>query len=88
MNDSASIHVTVDRDFEHIVVICKAVQKRLRVKMIEEFYEIQNKNIMKKLEPWRIDLCSSSVVKRREELQGSIGDTFFEFESLKFIYVY
>ena len=34
MNDSASIHVTVDRDFEHIVVICKAVQglgsKRLK----------------------------------------------------------
>ena len=48
MNDSASIHVTVDRDFEHIVVICKAVQKRLRVKMIEEFYEIQNKNLIKK----------------------------------------
>ena len=38
MNDSASIHVTVDRDFEHIVVICKAVQKRLRVKMVEEFF--------------------------------------------------
>ena len=48
MNDSASIHVTVDRDFEHIVVICKAVQKRLRVKMIEEFYEIHNKNLIKK----------------------------------------
>ena len=48
MNDSASIHVTVDRDFEHIVVICKAVQKRLRVKMIEEFYESHKKNLIKK----------------------------------------
>ena len=39
MNDSAAttlIHVTVDRDFEHIVVICKAVQ-RLRVKVIVKF---------------------------------------------------
>ena len=52
MNDSASIHVTVDRDFEHIVVICKAVQKRLRVKVIEEFYEIRNRNLIKKSDPF------------------------------------
>ena len=52
MNDSASIHVTVDRDFEHIVVICKAVQKRLRVKMIEEFYEIHKKEPYKEIRPF------------------------------------